>query len=642
MAQPLDQTYFINLLGDAIALRSSETVIITGPDIDEQMGPTIQFATKAVERTSGYPPHELIGKRLGMLFAPELFPQVIDTLRSAAESKEAIVVEQEARHRTGRTQWLELSTSPIFDKSGALIHFVRIGRDITARKAAEQSRETTQRLLASVFGVINEPLAVADSAGKVLMANTAVTRRLGWSIFDLMGKPVLNCIAEDDRPRLSEMMTDGSALDQTRQLKCFLLVKAKPQVAGEVELTSLRQGDGETYHVLTLRISLEKEAVEKEWSFELAVRQAMKGDASDPVVVAGKLQMVGLESVKEALGEKWPAVADRAHALAERTIQRHLRPGDIVRRSADDGYLVLFSQLSPTEAQFKANAIADEIKEKLTGEVPELAEARVASFASAVPVDQAAGKSEESIVESIERRLKEERARVEKEAKATLATGLRSLKAINSPVTNAEGKATPITVIRLPKSLREAMQSLHSLGELGFELESETFLLAGAAERVLAGIGHSTGEIVIAQVRVRTLTNARASEAWLQVARTLGDAAKRQIVIELRDIPPDVAETRLSDLMMRLSSLFKSVAFELPSSEPGFIAKLPASTKLTTMSFGRIPWTSTGEPAPAFCKMVKALEVRQRRLIVRDMGSPTKRMALAKAGVSLFVPPQEG
>jgi hypothetical protein len=33
------------------------------------------------------------------------------------------------------------------------------------------------------------------------------------------------------------------------------------------------------------------------------------------------------------------------------------------------------------------------------------------------------------------------------------------------------------------------MQSLHSLGELGFELESETFLLAGAAERVLAGIG---------------------------------------------------------------------------------------------------------------------------------------------------------
>ncbi|WP_374652988.1 PAS domain-containing protein [Dongia sp.] len=640
MAEPRNDSYFINLLGGVIASQSNETVIVTDPDIDNPLGPVIQFATAAVERTSGYTPRELVGRRLGTLFAADKFVAVLEMLREVAASKQAVIVDQEARHRTGRGHWLELSTSPVFDDAGKLIHFVRVGRDISARKTAELGRESTQRLLASVFGVINEPLAVADSAGKVVMANTAVTRRLGWSIFDLMGKPVLNCLAEADRPSLDGMMTSASALDQTRQLKCFLEVKGKQPVAGEVELTSIRQQDGNLYHVLTLRLGASKDAVDKDWTFELAVRQALSSGNQDPSVVAGKLQLVGLEAIKESLGDKWQALAERAHSLAERTIQNHLRHGDIFRRTKDDGYLVLFSHLSATEAQFKANAIAAEIKEKLLGEMPELAEARVAAFSSTVPVEQSETKNEETIVQSIERRLKAERNRVEKEARDALTHGLRSMRAISAPVLNVEGKPTPITTIHLPKSLREAVQSLHSLGEIGYELEAQTFLLAGAAEQVLAGLGHGAGKIILTQVSAETLANARMSEAWLKVARTLGDAAKSQIVVELRDIPADVAATRLTDLTMRLSSLFKSVAFELPTVDSAFLGKLPMSTKLATITLAKIPWSSTGEPSPAFCKIVKSLDLRQRRLIVREIASPAKRMALGKIGVTLFAPPE--
>jgi len=83
------------------------------------------------------------------------------------------------------------------------------------RKKAEVYRETTQRLLASVFGVVTEPLAVADQGGKLIMANTAVTRRLGWSIFDLMGNSITNVVSESDRAQLAEIMESGTALDQT-------------------------------------------------------------------------------------------------------------------------------------------------------------------------------------------------------------------------------------------------------------------------------------------------------------------------------------------------------------------------------------------------------------------------------------------
>jgi PAS domain S-box-containing protein len=632
-------TDFVALLGQVIASRASEVVLITDGDLDSPQGPTINYATNGIVRTSGYQPHEVIGRRLGMLFDDALMPQVLSVLYKAAETREPVTVDQEAKHREGQSHWLELSTTPVFDSSGKLIHFVRMSRDITARKKAEQHRETTQRLLASVFGVVKEPLAVAEESGKLIMANTAVTRRLGWSIFDLMGKPVNSLVSEADRSQLDGIMRDGAALDQTRQIKCFLLQKGKAPVAGEVELTSSRQPSGECYHILTLRIGAATEVAEREWSFELAVRDALGGGKDKANVVAGKLQLVGLAAVREALGDKWPGMATRAFIVAERTIQRHLRPGDIFRRSKDEGYLVLFSQLTATEAQFKADAISAEIQEKLTGEIPELTDTSVTSFATNVEVEQDSLGSEEAIIDSIDRRLKLERERIQAASIETLTRGLKSTKAICTAIVNEQNAATPITAVRLPIPLREAANVLRSLGQNSYELEAETFVLAGAGERVLAGLSRSSSELVMASVRFSTLSVARDLETWLKVARTLGDAGKQKIVIEVRDIPMNVAATRLSDLMKRLSTLFKTIAFEVPAADPAFQDKLPPASKLATMDYRQIPWNSMGQPAPNFQKLARSFDLRQRRLIVRDVPSSARQTVLAKNGVSLFLPP---
>lgn len=632
-------TNFVNLLGQVIASRASEIVLITDGDLDSPTGPAIVYATDGIVRTSGYRPPEVVGKRLGMLFEDSVMPQVLSVLHQAAESREPVIVDQEAKHRDGSKHWLELSTTPVFNDQGKLTHFVRMSRDITARKRAEQHREMTQRLLASVFGVIKEPLVVADEAGKLIMANTAVTRRLGWSIFDLMGKPVSGLLADADRAQLETLMRDGGALDQTRQLKSFLLHKSKAPIAGEVELTSCRQPAGDSYHILTLRESATTEVVEREWNLELAVRAALDSGKGSGKVVAGKLQLVGLAAVRESLGNKWPAMAERAFSVAERTIQRHMRPGDIFRRSTDDGFLVLFSHLSPTEAQFKADAISAEIREKLTGEIPELTETAVTSFAASVEVERESLASEEAIVDSIDRRLREERQRVETASIDALTAGFRTTKAISSSIVNDQGSPAPLSVVRLPAAMREAANTLQSLGRNNYEIETETFLLAGAGERVMAGLSRSNAALVMAPVRFSTLSQARDLEIWLKVVRTLGDAAKQKVVVEIKEIPPEVAATRLSDLVMRLSSLFKSIAFEIPVPDPAFHAKLPPAAKLATIEYRQIPWTSLGEPAPAFQKLSRALDLRQRRLIVKDVPSPQKQAALAKVGISLFLPP---
>lgn len=632
-------TDFVALLGQVLVSSPTEVVLITDGDLESQQGPTIGYATDGIVRTSGYRPQEVIGRRLGMLFEHTLMPQVLSVLNKAAETREPVIIDLETKDREGHPHWLELTTTPIFDAKGKLIHFVRRSRDITARKKAEQHRETTQRLLASVFGVVKEPLVVAEESGRLIMANTAVTRRLGWSIFDLMGKPVNGLVSESDRSQLDSIMHDGSALDQTRQIKCFLLQKNKAPAAGEVELTSSRQATGECYHILALRVGAAKDAAEREWSLELAVRDALDSGNSKGKVVAGKLQLVGLAAVREALGDKWPAMADRAFSVAERTIQRHLRPGDVFRRSKDEGYLVLFSHLTPTEAQFKADAISTEIQERLTGEVPELSDTGVTSFAAKVEIDHETLGNEDAIIDSIDRRLKLERERIQAASIETLTRGLKNSKAICTPIVNEHNAPAPITAVRLPIPLREAANVLRSLGQNNYELEAETFLLAGAGERVLAGLARNGSELVMTSVRFSTLSVARDLETWLKVARTLGDAGKQRIVIEVRDIPPNVATTRLSDLTKRLSSLFKTVAFEIPAADSTFQEKLPPASKLATMDYRQIPWNSMGQPAPNFQKLARSFDLRQRRLIVRDVPSPARQTALAKNGVSLFLPP---
>ncbi|HEY3890248.1 MAG TPA: hypothetical protein VGL73_16850 [Caulobacteraceae bacterium] len=80
-----------------------------------------------------------------------------------------------------------------------------------------------------------------------------------------------------------------------------------------------------------------------------------------------RLSLVGLGELRAHLGDRWPDLAERVHSLAQVVIGRHLTPGDVFDAHGDDGYVVLFSQLTKVEADFKCRVIAKEIGAKLLG-----------------------------------------------------------------------------------------------------------------------------------------------------------------------------------------------------------------------------------------------------------------------------------
>lgn len=81
----------------------------------------------------------------------------------------------------------------------------------------------------------------------------------------------------------------------------------------------------------------------------------------------GRINVIGLDRLKERLGARWEQVNDRVHALARSALQRCLQPEDIWT-TCGDKYVIAFGSLNPEVARTKCRMIAQIIESALLGE----------------------------------------------------------------------------------------------------------------------------------------------------------------------------------------------------------------------------------------------------------------------------------
>ena len=460
----------LHRLIDAYLDRTNDTVIITNGELRaDTPGPVIRWINAAALRSGGYSAEDLIGQPLAALYPRDSFPRILEQLQETAQGKVPMQHETQALDRNGRAVWLQVNTVPIFDAAGRLSHLIRIGRDITVRKRIEQERETTQRLLASVFGVIDQALGVVDASGNFAMVNTAVTRQLGWSVFDLVGKPFTTVIEEASRKWLTRQLAAREEVEQTCRLPTELVHRNGTIIAGEIVSAVIMQPDGRQYRAITF---LQKAAAAAappapDISVQSAIRDLLKREGSPAAIVAGKVQLVGMTEIREALGERWQDVSAGVFTLAEHILRRHIGPNDACHRTADDGFLVCFAELDEAEAQVKAQTIADEIRATLASVAPEMAGANVTGFAARVSIDSTESGSDEAIIHALEGRLAREKRRLEGGAIEALRGGLANAQAVFQKVRTETNQVAPFTMVRLPKALESALDTLrHSAGRI--------------------------------------------------------------------------------------------------------------------------------------------------------------------------------
>src|SRR5436309_4128240 len=86
--------------------------------------------------------------------------------------------------------WNELPISPVHDGRGQVTHFVGVLADITARKGAEDAIERLSRQNELILNAAGEGIFGLDLQGKTTFVNPAAARMIGWSVAELIGRPM--------------------------------------------------------------------------------------------------------------------------------------------------------------------------------------------------------------------------------------------------------------------------------------------------------------------------------------------------------------------------------------------------------------------------------------------------------------------
>jgi hypothetical protein len=83
------------------------------------------------------------------------------------------------------------------------------------------------------------------------------------------------------------------------------------------------------------------------------------------LIASGKLQLIGLETIRDRMGTRWQKLCQDVYATTEDVITQHLCKGDVFMRYKGDSYIIIFAYASRQEAAVKAELIVSEIKRRL-------------------------------------------------------------------------------------------------------------------------------------------------------------------------------------------------------------------------------------------------------------------------------------
>jgi len=128
----------LRLTSEAVARLNDMVLIARMVDTPGAEQPII-FANDAFLRHTGYRRDEVIGSSVRMLAGPETDRATIGRIAHAVRRKEAVSAELVNYTRAGAPYWVEIEMVPIAGDTGAITHWVMVGRDVTERRNSAQA-----------------------------------------------------------------------------------------------------------------------------------------------------------------------------------------------------------------------------------------------------------------------------------------------------------------------------------------------------------------------------------------------------------------------------------------------------------------------------------------------------------------------
>ncbi|CAH0996499.1 Sensor histidine kinase RcsC [Emticicia aquatica] len=166
-----------------VAKGTDNIVVITDKDRK------IEWVNQPFETLTGYTLEEVIGKRPSRLLQyEETDRNTIAQIREALNNNVSFKGEIKNRSKYGKTYWLEINISPIFNDTDELINFIAIESDITEKKKKDLNIANLIATQTAIFNGVGHAVIFTDLNGIIKRINKAGLNMIEYSAEEVVGK----------------------------------------------------------------------------------------------------------------------------------------------------------------------------------------------------------------------------------------------------------------------------------------------------------------------------------------------------------------------------------------------------------------------------------------------------------------------
>ncbi len=269
-------------------------------------------------------------------------------------------------------------------------------------------------------------------------------------------------------------------------------------------------------------------------------------------LLAGNVEMLGMEAVKKEFGERWPKVRARVLLLAENVIKKTITSNDIYLLANDEQFIVMFGSSTREQATMKAKKIAKDINERLHGVGTAADLITVKSMVVEVPrANTEALTKPEAIVETVE----EARDAEEAEEKATVDDATKEAKLAFWPIANVRKKLVSMYLAEIDQeTVRADIPEESDTGAV--EWATDLYVVGEAAAAVKAAADMKLRAFLLLPVHFTTLETKRFRETYLEACKDMPEESERRVFMLVRGMPDDVPQSKVHQTFSYIAPFF--------------------------------------------------------------------------------------
>jgi PAS domain S-box-containing protein len=177
---------------------------------------------KSLCQMLGYTEAEMKGLTIQGMTHPDDLEKSVMTLDDLSSRKiDKIKFEKRYLHKNGKTIWVVIAATMLYDASGRPLYYVSQIEDITKRKEIENDLVLSEKKYRTIFENVQDVFYQTDANGMVTEISPSIEKYSGYPRQDIIGQPVANFyFYVQDRERIMEALrTQGFVIDFEVRLK---------------------------------------------------------------------------------------------------------------------------------------------------------------------------------------------------------------------------------------------------------------------------------------------------------------------------------------------------------------------------------------------------------------------------------------